>query len=207
MKHRGSRLLSLAVLVLGCAHKQPFEQAVGLDVSVESLPPGAMISEGEKPLGTTPTNVDLQDPNVDHILVIQKDGYRPAEVTLRGADIRNGGAVQVALAPEGTKAETISFDDAETLLAAGQSVLAKGNPADAEQFFRRVIVLKPANGPAYKGLGIALGNLGKKKEALDAYREYLLYAPDASDAKRIQEIVNKGSAGIDIPPPKEERGF
>ena len=203
----GACLLFIASLA-ACAEKQPFEQAMGLDVNVESIPSGAVVTENETTVGTTPTRFELQD-KAEHVLVLRKDGYHPFEVKVNGAEVAKtaGGTFSVGLAPQNMQAASVSVDDPNQLMRAAREALNMGNAADAVQFYRRVIALAPAQGPGYKGLGIAYTKLGKRREALDAYRQYLLYAPDAKDAKEVEAIVNKGTAGIDIPPPKPEPGF
>ncbi len=199
--------LALGV-VMACAPRQTFEQAVGLDVSIDSLPTGAVVTENEKTVGTTPAHLDIRD-QADHVLVVQKDGFHPAELKVSGKDVEKagGGAVAVALAPQTFQSTSLSLDDAGQLSRAAQELVKNGDADDAIQYYRRVIALKPAYGPPYKGLGICYTKLGKRNEALDAYRQYLLYAPDAPDAKQVEAIVSKATGGIVIPPPKEEGGF
>jgi tetratricopeptide (TPR) repeat protein len=194
--------------VLGCAAHQSFEQAVGIDVSIDSLPHGAALVEGGNAIGTTPARYSLND-EADHVLTLQRDGFHPVEITVNGAKMKaaGGGDFFVAMAPEDFVGTSVSATDAKQLAHAAEALLKKGNAADATQFYKQMIVLQPGAAPPYKGLGICYSKLGNKKEALDAYRKYLLYAPDAADAPRIREIVEKAAGGIVIPPPKEEDHF
>jgi tetratricopeptide (TPR) repeat protein len=145
----------------------------------------------------------------EHVLTVHKDGYHPAELRVNGQEIHQagGGYLAVALAPASFEATSIRADDVGQLDRAARELSAKGNPSDAIEFYRRVLKLKPSHALAHRGIGICYAKMGKREESLNAYRQYLLYAPDAPDAKKVQEVLDKASGGIVIPPPKEESGF
>src|SRR5579863_1867097 len=147
--------------VLGCAAHQSFEQAVGIDVSIDSLPHGAALVEGGNAIGTTPARYSLND-EADHVLTLQRDGFHPVEITVNGAKMKaaGGGDFFVAMAPEDFVGTSVSATDAKQLAHAAEALLKKGNAADATQFYKQMIVLQPGAAPPYKGLGIGYSKLG-----------------------------------------------
>jgi len=69
----------------------------------------------------------------------------------------------------------------EAWLRAGAAVIDL-DPADSLSGFRRALVLAPGEAPALVGSGLALGRLGRWREAYAAYRRGLVFAPDRVDA-------------------------
>jgi regulator of sirC expression with transglutaminase-like and TPR domain len=53
-------------------------------------------------------------------------------------------------------------------------------------------------------MGICYAKMNRRQEALRAYKNYLLHAPDAPDAPKVQEMISRAEGDITVPPPKRE---
>lgn len=188
-----------AAIATACAKKQSFAEVMGVDVAIESVPPGALVTEGERTVGTTPTRIDVQDRQT-HRLAVQRPGFHATEIVVDGAEAaaQGGGLVVVALAPESFEARRIDANDAGQLVRAGSELVARGRAADAIPFYRRALAIAPENAPAWRGLGSAYAKLGKRDAALDAWRQYLLLAPPGKEADAVRKIVEKSTTGFTI---------
>ena len=75
------------------------------------------------------------------------------------------------------------------LVQAGDSALRAGKVDEALDNFTRAIAADPSHAPAHRGLGSVYVMLGRDGEAAAAYKRYLSLAPNASDAARIQALL------------------
>ncbi|MFN7134656.1 MAG: tetratricopeptide repeat protein, partial [Myxococcales bacterium] len=107
----------------------------------------------------------------------------------------------VVLSPDAfdAGARPIEPDDAGQVARAGQELLKVERCDEGLQFFRQTLALDPRTPAAHKGSGICYAKMKRNREALQAYKQYLLYAPDAPDAARVQEIVSRAEGDITIP--------
>lgn len=62
----------------------------------------------------------------------------------------------------------------------------------AEQLYRRAVVALETYAEPYKALGLLYMKQGKKQEAHEAWRRYLLLAPQAPDRKHVEHELQKG---------------
>ncbi|GAB4390479.1 MAG: tetratricopeptide repeat protein [Thermodesulfovibrionales bacterium] len=67
-----------------------------------------------------------------------------------------------------------------------------GMPDKAVETYRKAISINPRHPYAHRNLGVVLGyDLGRKKEAADAFEAYLKLMPTAPDADLIREEIEK----------------
>jgi len=81
---------------------------------------------------------------------------------------------------------------ADLWFARGQLYRDRGHPRDlvnAVEFYRLAISEDPDMAEAYRGLGLSLFKLGKRREGQTFLRRYLELAPQASDAKMIRMMA------------------
>lgn len=77
-----------ALVLLGCSLSASCAFVVhgrSQEITVISDPPGARVYVGNKPVGTTPTQVGLLRSRADLVLRIERDAYEPVEVRLKRA--------------------------------------------------------------------------------------------------------------------------
>ena len=78
-------------------------------------------------------------------------------------------------------ASHLNTGDTEALTHLGGVYLQLKKPSDAEKKFRMVLEIQPKSTPALRGLALSLDAQGKP-EAVEAYRNYLVAAPQDSTA-------------------------
>lgn len=67
-----------------------------------------------------------------------------------------------------------------------------GNPDKAVEEYRKAIVIDPNHLNAHRNLGVVLAfDLNKKSEAIKEFGEYLKLAPNAPDAPKVRDLVEK----------------
>jgi len=83
--------------------------------------------------------------------------------------------------------------DVDSLIHLGETYLKLGRPADAEKKFRAALDLDPKSPEALQGLAVSL-DAQKKPDALEAYRAYLVVAPqdDKARTRMLHILVEQG---------------
>ncbi len=87
--------------------------------------------------------------------------------------------------------EQMGQQDASTYYNLGSTYWSEKQYESAESAFRKALEKDPMMAAAYKGLGYALIQLKKNKDALEALQKYIQLKPDAEDKSKIQEIINE----------------
>jgi predicted Zn-dependent protease len=108
-------------------------------------------------------------------------------------DLANG---RLAIARR-TLSRTLARDDgnARAHYLMGEVLRQGGADEDrvkAEQHYRRAVVALETYAEPYKALGLLYMKQGKKQEAHEAWRRYLLLAPQAPDRKHVEHELQKG---------------
>lgn len=194
-----------AVSVGGCAaEKVALNQAAPPEIVIESIPRGARVRGDEVELGVTPLVFRAASATSQHRLSLARVGFRDQEIALSGEEVRahSGQRLYVPMRPAewDAKSPPIDPEDAVQLARAGADLSRANRCAEALQFLRRAIQIDPRVAAAHKGMGVCYGKLGKGAEALAAYKQYLLFAPDAPDAGKVQEIVSRAQGDIEVAP-------
>ena len=92
--------------------------------------------------------------------------------------------------------ELIAPDDAEGAFLRGEWYRKHDTAPDLNQAvesYRRATLRNPMFGPAWRGLGITLGGIGRESEGARALQRYLRLAPTASDYAHIAQLVTSWS--------------
>lgn len=117
--------------------------------------------------------------------------YRNAVKTSNGLNIEAVSALIDILLGKGRYEEALELsvsslvrapENLRLLFVAGLSSAKLGKLADAQQYYERVIALKPDQAEAHNNLGNILRRTGKRKEALQAYGNALRLSPGYLDA-------------------------
>jgi tetratricopeptide (TPR) repeat protein len=86
-----------------------------------------------------------------------------------------------------------SAPTAQQFLEKGESLYAKGNLAEAIQYYNQVLAIQPNSTGAIYDKGLALDVLGKHEDAIAHYDLLLSIQPD-----NINALLNKGGALGDL---------
>ncbi|HCF62581.1 MAG TPA: hypothetical protein DFS52_31905 [Myxococcales bacterium] len=197
-------VLGLGALACGCtAEKVSLAKVAPPEVILETVPAGALVSEGDKQRGSTPLVFSADDATAIHQLSFKAQGYHAEQMTVSGQDVvqHKGERMLLVLRPDAWAASeaAIDPDDLGRLGRAGTTLSRTDRCPEALQFFKRMAQVDPRSGAAYKGMGICFAKMNKRHEALQAYKSYLLVAPNAPDADKVREIVSRAEGDIDIP--------
>ncbi len=200
---------SALALCAGCAaEKVALSEVASPEVILETIPSGASLSGETLRPGLTPYAIHARSAEERYALTVSRPGFRAQEVRLRGADIQAhpGARLLVPLRPDlwDANAKAIDPDDAVALAKAGVDLSRAKRCPEALQFLRRAAQVNPRLAVSHRAMGACLARLKKSDEALAAYQQYLLVAPDAPDAERVRAIVSKAAGDIDIPLPVRE---
>lgn len=209
MKKKAFPLMLLGVALTGCAaNKVPVAELARPEVVIDTLPAGARVSENGVERGTTPLVFRAGDGQGKHSLTFAQPGFHPHLMALDDAEIaaNNGQRLLLPMRPDAFEpgSKPIAADDVGQLARAG-SVLSRANRcAEALLFYGQALQIDARIPAAHKGMGICYAKLNRRRQAIEAYKLYLLNAPpDAPDAAKVQAIVSRAEGDIDIPPPNQ----
>jgi hypothetical protein len=202
-------LIGLGVLAGACAtEKVSLAKVAPPAVVIETVPTGARVAENGADRGITPLVFSASGPEVSHELTLSLPGYHPGSMRISGRDVveHNGERMLLVLRPDIWAASEPPIDPADEarLELAAKTLSRTDRCPEAVQFFKRMLQLDPRAGVAHKGMGICFAKMNRRSEALDAYKKYLLHAPDAPDAEKVRQIVSRAEGDIHIPPPKRD---
>lgn len=201
-------VLSISALAGCAAEKLALNEVARPEIVIESIPRGALVTEGATELGATPLVFRAGSATSEHRLTLKRDGFLPQEISVAGAEVaaHSGQRLYVPLRPASwdAKSKPIDPDDAGQLVRAGADLAKAGKCPEAIPFFRRVAQIDPRFAAAHKGLGTCYAKLGRRADAVNAYKQYLLYAPDAPDVEKVREIVSRAEGDIDLAPANKE---
>jgi tetratricopeptide (TPR) repeat protein len=200
---------SALALSAGCAaEKVALSEVASPEVIVETIPSGASVSTQTSAPGTTPYALHARTVEEQHVLTVSRPGFHAQEVRVTGEDVHAhpGARLLVPLRPDlwDANAKAIDPDDAATLAKAGVDLSRANRCPEALLFLGRAAQVNPRLAMSHKAMGSCLARLKKTDQALAAYKQYLLVAPDAPDAERVRAIVSKAAGDIEIPPPFRE---
>jgi Flp pilus assembly protein TadD len=83
--------------------------------------------------------------------------------------------------------EPVSAEVLATREREANRALARGNLTTARDAFQAVVDDAPRRASAWRGLGVVSERLGRRADAVNAYRRYLALAPDARDGDSVRE--------------------
>lgn len=78
-----------------------------------------------------------------------------------------------------------------TLLDEAASAFVLGQIPRARILYQQVLERQPSQPDAWRGLGLTASRMGQRKDAERAFEQYLKLRPDAADAARIREQLEK----------------
>ncbi|MGI5865605.1 MAG: tetratricopeptide repeat protein [Myxococcales bacterium] len=202
-------VLGLGALACGCAaEKVSLAKVAPPEVILETVPTGALVSEGDKQRGMTPLVFSADDAKAIHQLTFTAQGFHPEQLTVSGQDVieHKGERMLLVMRPDAWAAREPPIDpgDLTRLARAGTTLSRTDRCPEALQFFKRMAQVDPGSAAAYKGMGICYAKMNRRHEALQAYKTYLLVAPNAPDADKVREVVSRAEGDIDIPGRKSE---
>jgi tetratricopeptide (TPR) repeat protein len=200
-----SRAVVAALLMgsLGCAtQKDAVAQLAVPEVLVETVPNGATVFKDGVELGTTPYKLKVPDPLAKLLLEFRRDDYLAQRLLVPSEDAAAGKIprIVVPLRPGhwDPRGRPIPVDDAPLVARAGAEVSKLGRCPEALQFFNYALQLDPRTPAAHKGMGICFAKTNERAKAIRAYKQYLLFAPTAPDAEKIQKIVSDAEGDISV---------
>ncbi len=88
-------------------------------------------------------------------------------------------------------APSIDTNTLNALMKQAATAFALGESGRARDLYRQVVGASPARADAWRGLGLASNRLGERAEATRAFERYLTLRPDAPDAARIREQLER----------------
>jgi len=200
-----STLVALSLLGLAaCAtEKVAVRDVAQAELMVESLPAGATVFEGATERAQTPWFLRTSTPSARFELLLRHPGFHDERVVVEGAEVlkHSGERLVIPLRPATWPVEGKRLRPEETVLLvkAGTELSKGGRCAEALQYYRFVADVEPQNASAYRGMGICYAKEGKRAASLDAYKRYIALAPDAKDAKQVQEMVSRAEGDISVP--------
>jgi tetratricopeptide (TPR) repeat protein len=191
--------LALALAAVGCASdRESFRDVAPPELLLEVLPRGALLELDGVAVGRGSRAIPAPRPGA-HVLVVSADGFEPVERGLPEGSL-DGVRVGVALRPEGFgAARRLELDEASGLAAAAVALGRGGRHRDAHDYGARAVALDGRNALAQRALGDALSALGRRDEARAAWGRYLLLAPDAPDARDVEQRMGTGRATFEVP--------
>ncbi len=200
------RFALASLLLAGCAAKMPVAELAVPEVILETIPSGAQLSVAGGTRSVTPAVVPVRSETGEITVEFQREGFHPRSVSFSAEELRSmaGQRVLVVLSPSAFEAaaKPIEPDDVGQLGRAGVLLVKLDRCPEALQFFRQALQLDPRLPVAHKGMGTRYARQKKNKQALEAYKQYLLFAPDAPDAARVREIVSRAEGDITLPQEK-----
>jgi serine/threonine-protein kinase len=169
---------ALILAVLG--EVEPDEQLVAVVADASSDAPTI-----EEPRASTA----VQAPSV-----VVDAGSAPRDAGAEGSEaVRDDGTMRrrrrtVPDAPTMTsEEEPVSAEVLATREREANRALARGNLTTARDAFQAVVDDAPRRASAWRGLGVVSERLGRRADAVNAYRRYLALAPDARDGDSVRE--------------------
>jgi tetratricopeptide (TPR) repeat protein len=116
---------------------------------------------------------------------------------------RPGTANPVATKPGAAAAPTpvpvaspLAGQSAAQLNQAAMQALLQGHTAAAADLYTRATKSDPRNAAAFRGLGLTNEKLGRKDEAIKAFKRALQLAPDGREAESIRSRLQKLGAEL-----------
>ena len=204
-------LLVVLVSSTSCAAEKVAITAIAPpEIVIETVPKGATVLEGEAEVGTTPLVYGVVDGKSRHTLMLRREGFITQKIVIAGADVHahSGEHVVIPLRPDFWEKESkaIGSDDVALLTRAGVDLGRKNRCPESLEFLKRALSFDPRVPGAHKMMGNCYARMKKNKLALDAYKQYLLYNPDAADYDKVQSMIARAQGDIDLPdvPPKKE---
>jgi tetratricopeptide (TPR) repeat protein len=203
-------LLSALALLASCAGPKPtLDEVAPPEIVLQTIPVGATVNVDGVDTGTTPLRFRATARTAEHKISLAREGYLATDITVTGEQVvkNNGKQVLVALRPnmwDPAKAKGINIDNASQLTRAGLDLSKAGRCAEAVAFLMQALDVDSRHPPAHKALGTCYAKLKKNTQALEEYKAYLLYAPDAPDAAKVRAIVDKAQGDIEYPVPKDD---
>ena len=201
----------LLILLSSCATEKVAITAIAPpEIVIETVPKGATVVEGDVEAGTTPLVYGVVDGKSKHTLMLKREGFITQRIVIVGADVHahSGEHVVIPLRPDFWEKESkaIAADDVALLTRAGVDLGRKNRCPESLEFLKRALGFDPRVPGAHKMMGNCYAKLKKNKLALDAYKQYLLYNPDAADYDKVQTMIARAQGDIDIPdaPQKKE---
>ena len=192
-------LVALAACA-ACAHdKQSWSEVSAPEAYLDVLPTVATVEVDGAVKGQGPMSVAVPDKAGRLKVKISADGFAPVELDLSGEQAA-GAHVGVVLPPTGFgAARGLQWDDVKGLTVAAQVLLKADKAALAVEYLVHAVNVDKNHAPAHRTLGKAYLKLGKQKEAMGQYEEYLSLTPDAPDAKAIRDALAKAKGDLTIP--------
>jgi tetratricopeptide (TPR) repeat protein len=207
---RSTILLAVLALLPACAEPKPtLDQMAPPEIVLQTLPVGATVTVDDVEAGTTPLRFRAASRAAVQKVSFAREGYLSSEITVTGEEVakNSGKQVLVALRPnmwDPAKAKSINVENAGQLARAGHDLSKAGLCPEALAYLLLAIEVDSRLAPAHKTLGTCYAKLNKNAQALEEYKAYLQYAPDAPDAAKVRAIVDKAQGDIEIPGYKED---
>jgi tetratricopeptide (TPR) repeat protein len=201
------RATMLAVLfLLSCAtDKTPAREWAAPEVVLDALPQGARVTENGFERGRTP--LVLRPGGGRRTFTLSSEGFLSQEFSIGDEQIaeQNGAQILLPLRP-GTwdpNGKLIDAGDGAALVRAGLELGRTGRCPEALQYLKRALQVDGTLAVAHKGMGNCYAKMKKRREAVEAYKRYLLAAPEAPDAAKVQEVISRAEGDIDAMPVRE----
>lgn len=190
---------ALSTLAACAAPKQSLSELDVPVVYVELFPRQASLAVDGRPLGVGPRTVEIRDRAKKYRFHAEAEGFAPVDVEGTGEELA-GASIGIVLPPEGFGVQRkLDADDAKSLAMAANLLNRKKRFDDAAQYAQQAVSVRRDYPLAHRELGIALANLGKRKAAIEELNLYLAEAPDAPDAPKVRELVEKAHGDLTIP--------
>ncbi len=198
LRMRPAALLLLALASACAADRDSFREVAPPELYLEVLPRHALLSLDGVQLGRGSRAIPAPPPGA-YQLVVSASGFEPQERPLPAGSL-DGVRVGVVLRPEGLGASRrLEYDEAPGLAVAAAALSRAGRHEDALDYASRAAALDGRNALAQRALGDALAALGRRDAARAAWGRYLLLAPDAPDAREVEQRMSAGRATFDVP--------
>ena len=193
---------ALAAAFAACAAPQKVSLAdLSSTLQISSLPTGAAVEESGRPLGRTPLDVPLVGGRI-YDFGLSAAGFTARRLRGTRDDLMHlgDGQLGVVLVPAGmTASRPPSFDDPAALSSIAAELGRRKDWGQAAELWARIVLIRPRDARAHRGMGSALAKLGQDEQAIREYEQYLFLAPDAPDAARVRKAVDAYRGGIELP--------
>jgi serine/threonine-protein kinase len=172
-------LSALAALLLSRSGSPRTPEAVVVEVAPRANEPPARLTQPEP--NDAPASLPLQAPSA--VLDVRSDEPTAQQAATRAAKPKRGRS-----SPSSMEAGNPSVKD---LMEQATSAFVLGQMPRARALYQEVLARSPAHAEAFRGLGLVSSRMGQRSDAMRAFERYLELRPNAPDAARIREQLEK----------------
>jgi len=126
----------------------------------------------------------------DPVVVKKPEPKKPDPVVVKKPEPKKPPVV-VAKKPDPKPEPKPAKVDAATAYKAGFQLYVKGDTSGALASFKEALASNPGYAPTWRGIGLVYEKLGRKSQAVTAFKRYLELSPGAGDAEQIRNRLER----------------